>query len=436
MTFSLFIYRIRRESIIKTNSKIEPQQSVITKKHSLNHYFYLLWSSQTIESFGRQITIIALPLIAINHLSSGNFAVSLISFLSFLPNLLLGFHAGALVDRMNRKRVMLFCQSMNACLLLIIPISYLRGFLSIEVVLAVAFLTGCCSIFYQISYSSYLPEIVPSQSLLNGNAKLEVTNGAAQVAGPGIGGYIIQLLTAPIAVFLDAVSFIISFILTLFLPESRVKKRDPSNRQSVWKDIGEGIAFTFQHQILRPILISYSLSVLFIGLYQSISVIYMTRSLNFSASDIGVILGLGNAGFLVGALISRKLAEKLGVGRVIVGSLGLLAVGFLIIGSVPNNQYTLYLLLLGQFLLSMGVPIYNVNLVSLRQAITPGHLLGRVNSVSKVFGRGLVPVGAVIGGILATTIEVRYAVIAAGIGGILSILPALFSEVINMKTID
>ncbi|WFA05706.1 MFS transporter [Bacillus sp. HSf4] len=396
----------------------------------------MLWSSQTIESFGRQITIIALPLIAINQLNASNFAVSLISFLSFLPNLLLGFHAGALVDRMNRKRVMLFCQLINACLLFVVPLSFLGGFLSLEVILGVAFLTGCGSIFYQISYSSYLPEIIPSKSLLNGNAKLEVSNGAAQVAGPGIGGFMIQLLTAPIAVLLDAFSFVTSFILTLFLPDSRIKDRSAEKEQSVWKDIGEGITFTFKHRILRPILISYSLSVLFIGLYQSISVIYMTRSLNFSASDIGIILGLGNAGFLVGALVSRKLSDKIGIGRVIVGSLGLLAIGFLIIGSAPDHQYSLYSLLFGQFVLSMGVPIYNVNLVSLRQAITPRHLLGRVNSVSKVFGRGMVPVGAVLGGLLASAFEVRFAVITAGIGGLLSILPALCSEVVQMKTID
>ncbi|MDA7026446.1 MFS transporter [Bacillus sp. CLL-7-23] len=394
----------------------------------MNPYFYLLWSSQTIEAFGRQITIIALPLIAINQLNTTNFVVTLISFLTFLPNLLLGFHAGALVDRWNKKRVMLFCQLTSACLLLMIPLSFITGFLSIDIILAIAFLSGCCSIFQHISYSSYLPEIIPSQSLLKGNAKLEVTNGAAQVAGPGLGGYLIQMLTAPIAILLDAVSFLISFIFTLFLPDNSLKDQDLSKKQSIWKDIGEGIIYTWKHRILRPILISYSFSVLFIGLYQSISVIYMTRSLHLSTSEIGIVLGLGNAGFIIGALISRKLAEKLGVGRVIISSLGLFSIAFLMIGSVPDLPHKIYLLLFGQFILSLGVPIYNVNLVSLRQAIIPYHLLGRVQSVSKVFGRGLVPVGAILGGILASLVEVRFAVILAGIGCLLSVLPALFSE--------
>lgn len=336
---------------------------------------------------------------------------------------------------MEKRQVMMICQALSASLLLLIPVSYYFGFLNLWLLYAITFLTGCCTVFYQVSSSSYLPEIIPSKSLVNANAKFEISNGAAQVTGPGLGGYLVQLLTAPFAILLDGISFLTSFILTCFLPKTKVHELENNQENSLWFDIKEGIKFTFQHKLLRPILISYSLSVLFIGLYQSISVLYMTRTLNLSASHIGIVVGLGNIGFLVGAFISRKLAEKLGIGRMIVNSLGLLAIGFIIIGLAPKT-YTLYWLVAGQFILSMGVPIYNVNLVSLRQSVTPKRLLGRVSSVSKVFGRGSVPIGALLGGFIASVVDPRFAVIIAGVGGLLALSPALFSHVYKLKSIE
>nr|WP_269745327.1 MFS transporter [Pontibacillus litoralis] len=187
--------------------------------------------------------------------------------------------------------------------------------------------------------------------------------------------------------------------------------------------------------MLRPILVSYSISVLFIGLYQGISILYMTRTLELSAYQIGIVTGIGNIGFLIGAAISKRLTEKFGVGNIIIYSLGLIALGFLIVG-IANASSPIAYLIVGQFIMSIGVPLYNVNLGSLRQAITPNDLLGRVNSVSRVFGRGGVPIGSALGAMIASVINPRTAVIIAGIGGVLAILPALRSSVIWVKTIS
>ncbi|WP_332307846.1 MFS transporter [Pontibacillus litoralis] len=182
-------------------------------------------------------------------------------------------------------------------------------------------------------------------------------------------------------------------------------------------------------------LVSYSISVLFIGLYQGISILYMTRTLELSAYQIGIVTGIGNIGFLIGAAISKRLTEKFGVGNIIIYSLGLIALGFLIVG-IANASSPIAYLIVGQFIMSIGVPLYNVNLGSLRQAITPNDLLGRVNSVSRVFGRGGVPIGSALGAMIASVINPRTAVIIAGIGGVLAILPALRSSVIWVKTIS
>ncbi|KGX87411.1 hypothetical protein N784_15940 [Pontibacillus litoralis JSM 072002] len=161
----------------------------------------------------------------------------------------------------------------------------------------------------------------------------------------------------------------------------------------------------------------------------------MTRTLELSAYQIGIVTGIGNIGFLIGAAISKRLTEKFGVGNIIIYSLGLIALGFLIVG-IANASSPIAYLIVGQFIMSIGVPLYNVNLGSLRQAITPNDLLGRVNSVSRVFGRGGVPIGSALGAMIASVINPRTAVIIAGIGGVLAILPALRSSVIWVKTIS
>src|SRR5690606_33695152 len=290
------------------------------------------------------------------------------------------------------------------------------------ILLLITFLIGCCSLFFQLSGSSYLPEILSRNQLIKGNANLQLTQGASQVMGPTIGGMIIQILTAPIAIIVDAFSFLVSFILILLLPAKNNKKKKHDG--DLLSSIKEGVIFTFKHEILRPILISYSVSVLFIGLFQGIFILYMTRTLELSALQIGIVTGFGNIGFLIGAAVSKKLTEKFGLGNIIIYSLGLIALGFLIVGTANSSSPIPYLIL-GQFIMSIGVPLYNVNLASLRQAITPNGLLGRVNSVSQVFGRGGVPIGSTIGAIIASVISPRTAVIIAGIGGLLAILPAL-----------
>ena len=417
------------------SSTNKPQQSIQTNPQAerLGRSFNLLWAGQTVSSFGNQITIIALPLIAINELNASNFIVGALSAVSFLPNFILGLQAGAYVDRKSKKTIMMICQALSAFLLLLIPFGALTGFLTNWLLFLIAFGTGCCTVFYQVAYTSYLPEILETRLLQSGNSKLEVTKGAAQTTGPGFGGYLINILSAPFAIVIDAFSFIISFITLIFLPKDKVKKT--KNNKSIWSDIYEGLSFTIKHPLLRTILTSYSLSVIFIGLFQSISVLYMTRTLHLSATSIGLIMGIGNIGFIVGAIISKHLSNKIGIGKTILLSLGLIALGFLLIGFAPQST-ALPWLIFGQFMISLGVPIYNVNFVSLRQAVTPRPLLGRVSSVSGFFGRGLVPIGALMGAGLVTIFDPRIAVISAGIGGLLALLPSCTSFIVRVKSVQ
>ena len=403
-------------------------------KKGLGLSFNLLWGGQTISAFGSQVTILALPLLAIYQLHASDFAVGVLSALSFLPYLLLGLQAGVYVDRLSKRVVMLVCDILRAIFLIMLPVSALLGHLTLWLLFLVAFVNGCCTVFFEVAYVSYLPEIVTSEQLPEGNAKLEFSRGASQVGGPSLGGSLVQIFGASTAVIIDSTSYIASFLSLILLPKDN-RQPEKKVKKSFWDDIVEGFVFISHHQLLRSIILSYSLNAFFIGLYQAVSIVYMTRTLHIGAATIGLIATLGNCGFLLGAAASRYLARKIGIGRVIVGALGVIAVGFLITG-LALTTFAIPWLVSGQLITSFGVPLYNINMVSLRQGITPQPLLGRVSSVSRVVGRGIVPVGALLGASIATFSNPRTAVIVAGIGGILAILPAILSKTIKVKSLQ
>lgn len=329
---------------------------------------------------------------------------------------------------------MIVCQILSAILLLLIPLGAVTGYLTLWMLLFIAFAAGCCRVFYETAYATYLPEIIKPESLQRGNAKLELSRGATEVGGPGLGGYLVQILGPSLAILADAFSFILSFLLLIFLPKSTVSY-DNKNKKSIRSEIVVGLSFIMKHSFLRIVLISYNLSSLFTGIYFAISIIFMVRTLHLSAADIGIVFALGNIGFPVGAAIGHRMANRLGIGWTIVASLGLSALGFLITGFAPQSS-PLPWLIAGQFLVSMGIPIYNIHFISLRQTVTPKQLLGRVTSATRVFGRVLSLLGATMGVGLVTFIDPRITVIIAGIGGILSLLPSVFSHVVKMKTIQ
>lgn len=408
-------------------------------KESIRHLkvsgksFYLLLLGETISSLGNQVTLIAIPLVAIYDLHANNFMIGILNALYFLPYLILGLHAGAYVDRFSKRNVMLACDFFRAIFLLLVPTSYLFGELSFWILFAVALANGSCTVFFEVSYVSYLPEILSPELLQHGNSRIQLAKSAAQFGGPSLGGYLIQVVGASVAVAFDAASYFLSFLSLMFLPRG-ITSCSNQEKKSLWADIKEGLIFVVGNAMLRMTFISYSLSVLFIGSYQALSIIYMSRVLYLSAATIGLVLAIGNGGFLVGTIISKRLADKIGIGWTIVLGLALIPVGFIWNG-LATTSVSLPWLIFGQFILSVGVPIYNVNLISLRQAITPKSLLARVSSVSRVFGRGMVPFGAVIGAALATWTGLRFTIIVSGVGGLLALLPVVLSPVIGVRDI-
>jgi predicted MFS family arabinose efflux permease len=393
--------------------------------------FAVLWLGQGVSSLGTQVSIVAVPLIAVIHLHASTFAVGAITAAGFLPYLLLGLHAGVYADRADPRKLMMWCDLLRAAVLVAMVGLSASGKLSILALVVAAVAIGCCTVLFEVSYQAYLPRLVASSALVEANARLETTRAGTQVAGPTLGGWLVQALGAAIALAADGVSYAISFACITALPSFA---REGAERAPVLADVRAGLRFVASERALRAILQSYSLSVFFVGAYQGIMIVYMSRTLGLSAGVIGVAMAIGNCGFLLGAALSRRISAAIGVGTTVILSLGLLAVGFLIVGAASRSA-PLPFVIAGQIIACAGTPIYNINVVSLRQALTPQALLGRVASVSRVLGRGMVPVGALAGAALASAAGPRTGVLMAGVGGLLALLPFVTSDLVRLKTL-
>lgn len=401
---------------------------------TLGPAFTRLWLAGGVSQFGTQVTILALPLVALQDLGAGGVEVGALFAASFLPYVLVGLPAGALVDRWDRRRVLLTCDAARAVLLVSVPVAMAAGLLTLWLLIAVAALVGTATVFSEVAGSSVLPSMVEARDLTRANARIETTRATALVLGPGLGGVLIRILGAAPAIVADVASYAVSYGLLLGTPREGPRTA-AGDRPALRTEIAEGLRFVARHRILRPVLAGYSASVFFIGMYQAMSILYMTSVIHLGSAQIGLVMGLGNLGFVGGALLSRRIAGWMGTGGAIVASLGLLATGFLI-SAAAGGWWAMPCLVLGQLVSSLGTPIYNVNLITLRQTITPAGLIGRVTAASRTLGRGLVPVGAMAGAGIAAVAGPRASVVAAGVGGLLALLPVLASPVPAMRSLD
>ncbi len=404
-------------------------------KNNLGKSYNLLWVSSLISSFGNQITIVALPLLAL-YMNGSNFEVGMITFFTFLPNFLFGLQAGAIIDRSNSRAVMIVSQLISGIILTLLCSMALFHILHFTYLYMFAFLLGVCSVFYSLSYSSLLPAIINKSELRKGNSGLEIANGAVQMLGPGFGGMIVQIFSAKLAFLMDAASFFISALFISLIPKTKILLRKSISKNSLWGDVKEGLAFISKEMYLRIILKTYIASVFFIGLYQSISIVYMSKILDLSPGQVGLVVGIGNIGYFACTFLNIRITQKLGLGLTVILSLALYGLGFLVMAIAPANNAAFIFAISSQFIISMGTPLYNINVVTLRQTITPQDKLARVSSVWRVLGRGAAPLGAALGAGLSSFLSLRTVIVVAAIGGILAVLPAVRSKLLRLKNIE
>ncbi|MDT7549044.1 MAG: hypothetical protein QOE84_1438 [Actinomycetota bacterium] len=394
--------------------------------------FALLWAGQSVSELGSQVTMLALPLLATITLHASTFEVALLSVFSSAAFLLVALQAGALVDRLRKKPVLVRSDFARAVLIATIPVAQLFGVLTIWQMYAVALAASVLTVFFDVAYQSYLPVLVTRDQLVEGNSKIAGSSAVAQFAGPGVGGALVAAIGAPYAVIVDAASFLVSGVATAAV---RDNERQPAPREAgrrLRDDIREGLSFVVRHPILSRIVGCTGTSNFFSNMAGAVEIVFLVRILHASPTVVGVVYSLAAVGALLGAATAARLARRLGSARIVWLSLAVTE-PLLFLAPAAFRGWGVLLVAASSFSMGLGSVVYNVAQVSFRQSICPPALQGRMNASVRFIVWGTMPLGALAGGALGTMIGVRPTLVVAAVGGCASVLWVVFSPLFGMR---
>jgi MFS family permease len=447
------------------------------RRSLFRHPNYLkLWTAATVSLFGTQVSQIAIPFIAAVVLKAPPGEVGLLTTIEFLPFLLFTLPAGVWVDRFPKKRILVVGDLGRGAMLVSIPVAFALGGLTIWQLYLVGFVNGIMTVFFDVADQSYLPTILEREDLVEGNAKLQISQSSAQILGQPVGGGIVALVGAPVAVLVDAVSYLGSALLILWIRVSGLASRNVGRglasaaaaeaveatassgagtavraeagaadrgeaQDAAGGDAGgmrsqirDGLNYILRHEYLGNIAATTATSNLFGNIGFAIFPVYAYRELQMSPAAVGTIGGVGGAGVLLGALIATRVSARLGIGRTIILAMGAFAPFNLLI-PLATPEFALLFLSTAFFVTGVSNVVYNVAQISLRQAITPEHFLGRMNATMRFLIWGTIPIGSLIGAGLSEVIGVRPTTWISAILGLFAFLPVFFSKVRSIRTI-
>lgn len=391
--------------------------------------FVRLWVAATVSMLGSFVTRTALPFAAILVLGAGAPEVAVIRGAELIAALTLGLFAGAWIDRRRRRPVMIGADLGRACLLGSIPLAALLGVLGLAQLVIVAFGAAVLTTFFEVADRAFLPTVVGRERLVPANSALTASGSVAEFVGFGAGGWLIQLLTAPIAIALDAVSFLVS---ALFL--GRIRTREPAvvvpegGHEPILDEIREGLRLTFRDPILRPLALADAAVSGFWGVFGATYLVFATQ-LGFAPGVIGLIAAVGGISSLAGALAAARGVRLLGVGRFLVIAMVLVAIGNVTIALAPDASIVgLALLLVQQLLSDSSMAAFDIVAVSIRQTTVDDRALGRVGASMHVVAMAAMLVGTVVGGLVAAAVSVRAAMAVAALGGFVAVAVVWFSR--------
>jgi MFS family permease len=389
-----------------------------------NANFVNLWSAATVSTFGSLVTRTALPFTAILLLDASPFAIGILHIAELLPGFLFGLVAGAWVDRLLRKPIMIVTDLSRALLVAIIPLAAFMGWLGLGHLYVIAALVSVLTVFFEVAYQSFLPSLVENDELVEANSKLSAAMSVAEASAFSSAGWLIQILTAPVAMLVDALTFVASagFVARIREPELQAKPRSVESRASIASEVMEGLSAVWRQPILRGMVVAGVAQNLAFGLVGTVFLLYVNQEVGFDPGILGMIFAVGGVSSFLGAMIANRL-PRFGTGAVMVASLLLAAIGEAFIPLATAATAVGVLFLVGQQIVAdSALTVYDIHQVSLRQAIAPAHLLGRINASIRVTEIGAVLLGTVVAGYIGETVGLRET-LWAGVG--LSLLAAV-----------
>jgi MFS family permease len=394
--------------------------------------FLKLWGGQAISHMGSSITDIGLPLTAVVMLQASPRQMGLLSAASAAVILAFGLFAGALADRVRRRPILIFTDLGRAAVLGTVPLAAALHRLNMGHLYLVAAATSLLTVLFEVSYQAYVPSLVDRQNIVECNGKLALASSAADVAGPSLTGVLVDWITAPKAILFDAISFIISAISIALIRKTEPQPL-PSAQPNLGREIKDGLRASWNQPILRALLQRTATGSFFLGFGSALYVIFAIKELGLSATLLGTIISVGGATSLAGGLVAPRLVERFGFGPTLIGAALVTGITMLV-PTLSRGPVAVCAAILGAAqLFDMAWPIYNINELSLRQAVTPSHLLGRVNAAMHLLFRGILPVGAFAGGMIADRIGIRITLFLGATGYLLSTVWLLFSPIRHLR---
>ncbi|MCY3707609.1 MAG: MFS transporter [Caldilineaceae bacterium] len=412
-----------------------------------NRAFTRLWVAHITSGAGTAITNVALPLAAVLVLGATPSEMGLLAAAASLPNLLFGLIAGVWVDRVRRKPILVWADIGRALLLLSIPAAAFLGQLSFLHLWTVAFAVGTFTVFFQIGAISVLPALVEKRDLVEANSKLSTSDAVISIVGPAAGGGLVQLFSAPKAILIDAVSYLLSALaLSGVAEEGPQQAAQPDSESpdgpasgfrlaaiSFGREVGEGVYELLRTPLLRALTITSSLGMLAGSLAGAVQMLFLVDQLSFTPSVIGIVAACSGAGSLLGAMLAGRAARILQAGKTLVVGKLLWIAGALLLASADLIGYELVAAGVSQALVGLGSTLYFVNQISLRQAITSVRLLGRVTAARRFVLFGVATGGALIGGALGEAIGLRATLLVGAAALTLELALLYFSRVRRAK---
>jgi MFS family permease len=394
-----------------------------------------LWVGQTISELGSVVTRTAVPLVALLVLGAGPFELALLVVSASLATLLVGFFAGAWVDRLKRRPLLIWADVIRAVLLFSIPAAYLAGVLRIEQLYVVVFVEACVASFFTPAYRAYVPSLVGTDRVVEGNSKLATSSSLAEIGGPGLGGGLVQLIGAPFAILVDAISFVVSAISLLLIRTPEPSRPVRTETTPIRVEIVEGFQLVRRHVLLVPLALRSVIAHVSGSFYAVLYTIFLIEELHLTPFLFGVVVSAGGVGSLVGSFLAQRVIGRLGLGPALIWT----ATGASIIGVlVPLAGGPLLLatvmVLLPQIFGDGLQTIEEVAEISLVQGMIPDRILGRVNATLEVFSHGIAyPLGALLAAGLAGPIGVRGGIAVGWAGVAVSILLLVLSPLPKVR---
>jgi len=394
--------------------------------------FRRYWTAQTISMFGDQISLLALPLLAVIATQAGPAQMGALTAAGLIPSLLFSLLAGAWVDRRpDKRRIMIAADLGRAFLLLLIPLLYLVGLLSMTELYVVAFLVGALSVLFEVCRTTLFVSLVGKEDYITANSLLNGSRAMTFVAGPSVGGVLVQVLTAPLALVADALSYLLSGLLL-----ARIHPVEPQPSRAKGFGLAEGLRFIWRSRIMRSMLAASTTLNLFNYMFSALIILYAVTTLHLSPGLLGVVIGVASIGALAGAALAGRMTARFGVGPTLIFSYILFPAPLILVPLASGDKTTVVAMLFAaEFLSGLGVMLLDIVGGSLQAAVIPDDLRARVSGAHRTINYGIRPIGALIGGGLGVAIGVHNTLWISTVGAVCAVLWLLLSPIPRIRTL-